>query len=208
MKSTNSQPSQTRQPKPYSKDRSWSDNYIPAICRTISPHFNSAPVRCATENEDRQQASDLIVLATGNIAIGCRVREPELAIDHPNEFTIRNYRRKGAKTEGAKILEGWGDYLFYGIVREINLYTMFQLWYLVDLHVLRKCWRERRSDLVECTHRHENTDLCACVTGTRQNRDGDTGFRWFRVDRFPAAAPILFAHGGLKPLRDNQIQWG
>ena len=57
---------------------------------------------------------DLVILKARSMAIGVRVRRPGYAERFPGQFTIRSHRESGAKTELRKIVEGWGDWLFYG----------------------------------------------------------------------------------------------
>ena len=64
---------------------------------------------------------------------GADVRKFKFSEAYPNEFTIRTVRPSGAQTELGKIIEGWGDYFFYGFAdaQESGLFS----WALCDLKV-------------------------------------------------------------------------
>lgn len=64
--------------------------------------------------EDVERNTDLIVLKMEAVRIACRIRRYEYFDKYPNEITIRSGRPTGTKTELTKIIEGWGDYFFYG----------------------------------------------------------------------------------------------
>ncbi len=64
--------------------------------------------------EDCERNTDLIVLRMEAVRIACRVRNYKYFSRYPNDITIRSGRPSGVKTELTKIIEGWGDYFFYG----------------------------------------------------------------------------------------------
>jgi hypothetical protein len=116
----------------YADDRKWADRYIPVIKRIVGPHLLSpAPLEV-----DQQQAADLIVLRARDMTIACRVRRPGYAKKWPYDITIRSRRHSGAKTEFAKIVDGWGDWMFYGHA-QYSEQIGFSRWYLIDLAALR-----------------------------------------------------------------------
>jgi len=63
------------------------------------------------------------------------VRKFKYLKDYGHEFTIRAGRPNGTKTELTKIIEGWGDYFFYGFADEQE--KELARWILGDLKVLR-----------------------------------------------------------------------
>ena len=68
--------------------------------------------------------------------IACRVRSDEYLARYPWDITIRSKLDSGVKTEFNKIVEGWGDWLFYGhAARDAST---VEYWMLIDLAV----WRE------------------------------------------------------------------
>ena len=82
-----------------------------------------------------------MVLTLGAVRVGCRVRKPQYIIKYWDEFTIRSARTRGVKTELAKIMEGWGDYFFYGFSDEDE--SALASWVLGDLKVFR-LWFHRQ----------------------------------------------------------------
>lgn len=100
----------------YRNNRDWSDLFLPEIKRIVGPML-------LEESEfeiDANQATDLIVLKARDLRFACRVRRHGYADRYPWEFTIRSRLFSGAKTELAKIVDGWCDYGFYGHADENN----------------------------------------------------------------------------------------
>lgn len=155
----------------WENDKRWSDRFLPEIKGILGLHLIGEPPL----EEDAQHNTDLIVLRMEAVRIGCRVRRFN-AYNHPDyrdEFTIREGRPSGAKTEMTKIIEGWGDYFFYGFAddAEANL----EKWTLADLRVFRVAFM-----------RHivmNDGDL----PGQRMsNHDNSSWFRAFRWEDLPA----------------------
>ena len=94
----------------YSADRRWSDAFIPAIKKIVGPLL----LEESSFEVDTQQAADLVVMNARDKTIACRVRRPGFADRYGHEFTIRAKRDTGAKTELEKIIDGFGDWMFYG----------------------------------------------------------------------------------------------
>lgn len=117
----------------YQKDRQWSDQFLPEIRKIVGPYL-------LTESSfeiDTKEAADLIIMKARDMTIACRVRREGYADKYPYDFTIRSKRDSGARTEMAKLLEGWGDWMFYGHAGKS--YGSLTRWWLIDLHQ----WRER-----------------------------------------------------------------
>jgi hypothetical protein len=114
-------------------DKAWADFYMPEIKRILGLYL----IGDANEDEDAQRNTDLIVLTMAAVRIGCRLRKPGFAAKYGDEFTIRCSRPQGNKTELAKIIEGWGDYFFYGHAGEDGFlaawalcdFKPFRLWF-------------------------------------------------------------------------------
>jgi len=107
----------------------WSDNFLIQIKRILGEHFiGAAPVE-----EDRKRNTDLIVLKLDPLRFACRVRKAHFMKEYSGEFTIREKTPTGNKTEFTKIMEGWGDYLFYGFADDEGLVC----WRIGDLKVFR-----------------------------------------------------------------------
>lgn len=94
----------------YESDRRWSDAFIPAIKKIVGPLL----LEESSFKVDTQQAADLVVLNARDKTIACRVRRAGYADRYGYEFTIRAKRDSGAKTELEKLVDGFGDWMFYG----------------------------------------------------------------------------------------------
>jgi hypothetical protein len=92
----------------------------------IGPHL----LEISSFKVDTQQAADLVVLTSGNITIGCRLRRPGYFERYPNDITIRSARDSGAKTELSKIVDGWGTWIFYG---HLDRDDIIHRWFIIDL---------------------------------------------------------------------------
>ena len=117
----------------YKENRRWSDQYLPAIVQIIAPHL----IQPAMFEYDVKQATDLMVLTGRDMRIAARVRRSSYAARYPYDFTIRSKHDNGAKTELAKMLEGWGDWMFYGHADQTEKGKLNR-WMLIDLHKWRK----------------------------------------------------------------------
>ena len=115
-------------------DKRWSDRFIPQIREIVARRL----ILEAPLEEDQQHNTDLIVLRSSAVRIACRVRRGQYADRYGDEFTIRTRRQQGSKTELAKILEGWGDVLFYGFADG----DAIARWLLGDLDVFRAWYRD------------------------------------------------------------------
>ena len=115
-------------------DKKWSDKFLPEIKKILGQHLIGEP----PFEEDQERNTDLIVLKMDAVRIGCRVRRYNYFSNYGNEFTVRAGRPSEVKTELTKIIEGWGDYFFYGFSNidetgfiKWTLFTLneFRLWY-------------------------------------------------------------------------------
>ena len=148
-------------------DKRWSDKYLTQIKRILGEYLISEP----PIEEDAQRNTDLMVLRLDAVRVGCRVRKDEDCKGYYGEFTIRTKRPNGTKTELAKIIEGWGDYFFYGFGAENGNLTR---WTLADMNVFR-IWHSRYL----ATH-------CGKTPGMlKSNHDGSSSFTIFRWDDLP-----------------------
>lgn len=152
----------------YASDQKWSDQFIPEIINIVAKHL----LRPAPLTEDMYHNTDLIVLGMDSIRIGCRIRRFEKHYkNYPFDFTIREGRPNGAKTELTKIIEGWGDYFFYGFGREDGVLGS---WIFSDLRVFRR-WFLREI----CKHNGRLPGI------SRKNYNGDSTFRAFDYRQLP-----------------------
>lgn len=156
----------------YSQDRQWSDRFIPDIRAKVGPLL-LAP---APFEVDARQAADLIVLHARDMRIAARVRRHGYAHRYPFEFTIRAKRDSGQDTELKKLLDGFGDWMFYGHAAESA--PIVERWMLIDLHV----WRGHLLRVGSGFGAH--TGGWRGLAQPKSNGDG-THFYAFDVRRFP-----------------------
>lgn len=163
----------------YSADRQWSDKYIPEIKKVVGPHLLAeSPVEV-----DQKQAADLIVMRARDLAIACRVRRHGFLDRYGWQFTIRSLRDSGAETEMSKIVNGWGDWMFYAHAAPGDQ-VAFARWLLIDLSHFR-------------AHLMRNPKSLTC--GRTANGDG-TWFSWFDVRSFPPYPALLVASSEPVPM--------
>ena len=119
----------------WKKDKKWSDKYFPEIKRALGEYLICEPENF---NEDRERNTDLTVFELQAVRIACRIRKDNYREKYCHEFTIRSDRPTGRETELAKIIRGWGNYLFYGFADESKLTQ----WFIGDLNAFR-IWHSR-----------------------------------------------------------------
>jgi hypothetical protein len=147
----------------WENDKRWSDRFIPEIKR----HLGQVLITESPAEEDAKHNTDLIVLTLKPWRVACRVREFAYLGQYGNEFTIRASRPNGTKTELTKIIEGWGDYFFYGFSNLEE--TALSQWFIGDLNAFR-IW-----------HSRELFRLKGEMPGTlHKNRDYSSEFRVYR----------------------------
>lgn len=112
-------------------DKRWSDRFLPEIKQILGLHLIGEP----PIEEDSERNTDLMVLKLDSVRIACRIRKNKFLDRYGNQFTIRAGRPSGIKTELTKIIEGWGDYFFYGFSDKEE--TVLEKWILGDLKALR-----------------------------------------------------------------------
>lgn len=117
--------------KVWQSDKQWSDRFLPEIKQILGLYLIGEP---PTE-EDSERNTDLIVLKMEAVRIACRVRKNEYFLKYPDEITVRASRPSTNKTELTKIIEGWGDYFFYGFSNEME--SGLIAWKLCKLNAFR-----------------------------------------------------------------------
>lgn len=154
----------------YDNQRAWSDKFIPEIQQIVGPLLlTPAPFEL-----DTKQATDLIVLNARDMRIAARVRKPGYA-KYGAEFTVRSKSQNGGTTELEKMVNGFGDWMFYGHSNDNE--TGFSLWAVVNLNH----WR---AALIR--------DKGAIKMTPKTNYDGSK-FVAFDIRTFPKAPPLLVA---------------
>jgi len=161
--------------KEWEKDKAGSDVYIPEIKQILGLHLIGEPDIA----EDQERNTDLIVLKLDAVRIACRVRTNYYltARNYRNEFTIRSGRPSGAKTELSKVIEGWGDYMFYGFGNETE--TKLARWHLFDLKVFRLSFARMA--------------MQRGIPSQVPNHDGSSSFIPFEINTFPS--DFILANG-------------
>ncbi len=158
----------------YNVNRHWSDQFLPEIKSIIGSHI----LKAAPDPLDHFQATDLLMLDAKDMRIAARVRRHGYADRYPHQFTIRAKLPTGAETELSKIVNGYGDWMFYGHAGPDGR-TILN-WWLIDL-------RAFRAALIR--HTTKGTPL---IMGDKRNADG-TCFKWFDIRSFPKEPPLVVA---------------
>lgn len=121
--------------KVWEGDKQWSDTFIPQIKRALGEHL----IVAGNWQQDCKEASDLLTFKLGEFRVGCRIRRNHYLEKYYQEFTIRQSRASGNKTEMEKIMEGWGSHFFYGFANGSGVSVVN--WFLADLNVFRETIR-------------------------------------------------------------------
>ena len=111
----------------YKENREWSDEYMPSVKSILG----KAIINESTFEQDTEQAFDL--LTPNQKKIACRVRDYDKYKQYIDEFTIRSQSKYGKRTEIHKILDGFGDWMFYGFTKGDDVI----FWSIIDLDVFR-----------------------------------------------------------------------
>ncbi len=140
----------------YNQNRSYSDGYMSSVKSILG----QAIISESTFKQDTEEGFDLITPNTKKIA--CRVRDYDRYKQYIQEFTIRSRSEYNKKTEIHKILEGYGDWMFYGFTQGNDV----KYWSIIDLDIFRSNHTT--------AHYKEN-----------KNYDGNTKFRAYKLGTFP-----------------------
>lgn len=167
----------------YQTNRPWSDRFIPTIRTLIGPYV----VVVSTDEVDWNEAADLTIF-TGALLrgralthIAARVRRPGYDEKYPGQFTLRSCSRSGKITELKKIIDGFGDWMFYGHAVD-NESAIIGVWHLLDLHVFR-------AELIRGSMTQPQRFVQGDNWGETPNGDG-TKFTWFNITDFGSAFVI------------------
>jgi|TARA_B100000315_G_C14518407_1_gene560332 hypothetical protein len=153
----------------YNSNREWSDRYIPTIKKIVGAYL----LEESPEIIDMKEASDLVLVRAKNMMVACRLRRPGY-LNYIHEFTIRSQVSGGGTTEFEKIVNGFGDWMFYGHADEGNGLEISN-WHLIDLDA----WR---AQMIRNPNNIEH--------GEKANGDG-TWFYYFDLRSFEDNPPIL-----------------
>ena len=156
----------------YNRDRAWSDKFLPEIKRIVGAHL----LETAPDQLDWQQATDLLMLDARDMRIAARVRRHGYAQRYPNQFTLRSRVPSGAETELSKIVNGKGDWMFYGHANAAG--DGIESWSLLDLKAFRAALIRQEQHPISY--------------GDCRNSDG-SAFKWFDVRSFPCWPKLILA---------------
>lgn len=132
----------------FDHDFGWQQKFVPLITPILGAHL----IKEAPAVEDKTHNTDFMVLELGAVRVACRMRRWEQLVKSPkygNEFTIRATRPRGQVTELAKVISGWGTYIFYAFANEagdglcawlLGDLNSFRLWHSLELAANRRPW--------------------------------------------------------------------
>jgi hypothetical protein len=149
----------------YSDDRQASDVHLPQVKGIVG----SLMLDVAPFMNDARQATDLMILRARPLDIAVRTRRSKYFPQYADEFTLRSLRDSGAETELSKVIDGFGDLMFYGFENITGKFI--QHWHVLDLSVFRAA----------CIRRTKG-----CPSFTDQDNSDGTYFRAFKISSFPA----------------------
>jgi hypothetical protein len=148
--------------------KSWTDALLPRVKQILANYL----IVEAPFEEDARHGTDLIVLTLEAKRIAVRLRHAKYLDRYGEQFTIRSARPSGFETELAKIISGWGDYLFYGFEHAEDPFGL-GAWVLGDLKVFR-LWHSRQ------------LALGRQPWIPKANGDGSSDFHAYRITDLPA----------------------
>lgn len=152
-------------------DWKFSNQFLPSMKSILCQHM----IAVAPLAQDRNLATDLVMLTGRNVSVAARIRRKEYS-RYADEFTLRLSRPSGAKSEYEKICEGNADLMLYGF--DSGDGKTVSPWSLIDLRALRA---------------HLILSQTAVMSGEQRNPIDGTMFRFFKISSFPAKPPILIA---------------
>ena len=179
--------------KNWQDDKRWSDRFIPEIKSILGLYLIGEPPL----EEDAEHNTDLMVLKMDAVRIACRIRKHSYLANYGDEFTIRTYRPSGQKTELAKIIEGWGNYMFYGF-SDIDQNCLSK-WCLLDLNVFR-LWLMRYMAL----------NKGKLPSKEQNNVDNSSRFMAFQISNAPDEIVVAESSVLMKKIaneRTQKMQW-
>jgi len=142
----------------WQENKQWSDKFLPKIKMICGLYLTGEP----PIEEDMERNTDLIVLNMTPLRIACRIRHFSYFEKYQDDFTIRTLVPSGRNSELTKIIEGYGDYSFYGFSnqKETDLYawklckvSVFRLWFMRKLFMRKLAKGEK-----DFYTKHKNTD--------------------------------------------------
>ena len=151
----------------FNRDFAWQAKMLPQVKAILGKTF----ICEAPFEEDVKRNTDLMVLTMEPLRFACRLRNHVYYDRYRFDITIRNSRPSGAQTELEKLLNGFGDYMFYGFASEDRSRIIYYT--IGDLNVFRKWYKEK-------------IDLGVQPGRKKNNTDGSSDFLAFHLMELPA----------------------
>lgn len=107
----------------------WQSRFADQVVRIIAPYL----IQVSRPHVDKNENGDFEISFPKNGTVGCRLRTPECA-KYAGDVTFRTRSKYGGRTEINKVIEGYGDFFFYGHVNDDDVIWH---WYLLDFASLR-----------------------------------------------------------------------
>lgn len=192
----------------------------PAMMNICASYFSSlfrskVEIRQATEQEDMEEATDLVAYTKkGPLRICCRVRRWDYYQLYSHELVIGSKHPSGYSSELSKIVDRkLGDYYLYGWEDQRGTHLMS--WYLIRLDVFRR--HLKYSDEEQHVEVHKVSGINEDVSYTRElplakwkesPDDKDGLLRAFDLRTFP---PEIFVnsynYAMAPPKRRSALEW-
>jgi hypothetical protein len=120
----------------------WQDKLLPQVVEIIGEHYfnlthqqSLKTIKKASEHDDMTQNTDLALLTTDEdkIRIAVRLRRPEYK-NYAGDITFRYTTQQGSLGDWDKMIDGYGDIMFFGHVDDKD---NVWYWHIIDLKKLR-----------------------------------------------------------------------
>ena len=134
-------------------NKDWSEVFSLEILRYLEAFLYPYKFEKGTLEEDRHQCCDFKAVGY-ELIIASRMRDYKFYQKFSNDITISTKPSLDGKSELYKIMEGYGDYYFYGFATLDNLNILS--WKIYDLNIFRS-WAFKSAR--EGTLPSENTDF-------------------------------------------------
>lgn len=124
----------------FKEDKYYSDLFLEEIKAILGRVF----IGTAPFEKDVSENTDLLVLKALGGTFACRIRKNRFSGPFGDQFTLRYKRASGAATEYDKMMQGFGDFMFYGFADERDEHIAN--WTVIDLNVVRakQVWRQEQ----------------------------------------------------------------
>jgi len=138
--------------KSFNRDFAWQAKMLPQVKAILGMTF----ICDAPFEEDVKRNTDLMVLTMEPLRFACRLRNHGYYERYRFDITIRNSRPSGAQTELEKLLNGYGDYMFYGFANDDR--TKLVSYTIGDLKVFREWYKDKLKSGVQPGQKKCNPD--------------------------------------------------